>query len=90
MSREPSPTLPDFDLPHSETAHLAGVLELLTGHIEGLRHGLSTRLVAEGRNLAHELRTLPPQAPTCAQERAVLERVLDFQARARDLLRGSR
>jgi hypothetical protein len=67
-----------------EHEELADLTEQLSSRLELLRHVMGRRLANEGRGLARALRDGIESPPV------LVERVVSFQDRARDLLRGSR
>lgn len=78
------PTEPAFLTLESEHEELAALTEQLAVRLERLRHVMGMRLAREGRGLALALRG-HIQSPSL-----LADQVVNFQDRARDLLRGSR
>lgn len=75
------------DEPDCSCHELAALAVKLCDRLERLRHVVAVRLAREGRQLAALLHEAPEVG---ASRTALLSDLLTFQARARDLLAGSR
>jgi hypothetical protein len=85
--RATEPHLPPPPEPDDDWEELADLALRLCERLELLRHRVAVRLAREGRAVAQMLRD---GGEIGASRAALLRDVLAFQARARDLLSGSR